>query len=157
MKITFLLNGKTEEDYIENGLRSYEKRIMRYVPYQRIEIPSPRFQTGVKENFVKEAEARLMEKYFPTGSELILLDEKGKMMSSTEFATLLQQKMNSGIKNLLFVVGGPYGFHENIIKQSTLRLSLSPMTFPHQLVRLIFAEQLYRAFTILRNEPYHHE
>lgn len=157
MKITLLLNGKTEEEYIENGLRSYERRIIRYVPYQRIEIPSPRFQAGVKENFVKEAEARLMEKYFPAGSELILLDEKGKSMSSIEFAAFLQQKMNSGIKNLIFVVGGPYGFHENIINQSSLRLSLSSMTFPHQLVRLIFAEQLYRAFTILRNEPYHHD
>lgn len=157
MKITFLLNGKTEEEYIEQGLKGYERRIVRYTAYQRIEIPSPRIQAGAKEAFIKEAEARLMEKHLPIGAELILLDEKGKMMTSIEFAALLQQKMNAGIKNLVFAVGGPYGFHESIVKQSNLKISLSPMTFPHQLVRLIFAEQLYRAFTILRNEPYHHE
>ncbi len=157
MKIVFLLNGKTQEEYVEKGLLEYEKRIQRYVPYQRIEIPSPRIQAGTQETFVKEAEARLMEKYVLRGAELILLDEKGKMMSSVEFASMLQQRMNTGLKNIVFAVGGPYGFHENILKQSSFRLSLSPMTFPHQLVRLIFAEQLYRAFTILRNEPYHHE
>lgn len=157
MKITFLLNGKTEEDYIEKGLEAYEKRIVRYISYQRIEIPSPKAQAGAREEFVREAEARLMEKYLTAGSELVLLDEKGKMMSSTEFAAWLQQKMNAGTKNLVFAVGGPYGFHESIVRKSNHLLSLSPMTFPHQLVRLIFAEQLYRALTILRNEPYHHE
>ncbi|MGC8865729.1 MAG: 23S rRNA (pseudouridine(1915)-N(3))-methyltransferase RlmH [Bacteroidales bacterium] len=157
MKIIFLLNGKTEEDYIEKGLTTYERRIAKYIPYQRIEIPSPKVPAGARPALVREAEARLMEKYLIGGNELILLDERGKMMSSTEFAAWLQQKMNAGTKNLVFVVGGPYGFHENIVRQSHLQLSLSPMTFPHQLVRLIFAEQLYRAFTLLRNEPYHHE
>ncbi len=157
MKITLLVNGKTEEDYIVQGLMVYERRIVRYITYQRIEIPSPRIQAGAKESFVREAEARMMEKHMPEGSDLILLDEKGKMMTSNEFATLLQHKMNAGTKNLIFAVGGPYGFHESILKQCSLKISLSPMTFPHQLVRLIFAEQLYRALTILRNEPYHHE
>ena len=157
MKITLLFNGKTEEDYIEQGLKVYERRIVRYITYQRTEIPSPRIQAGAKESFVREAEARLMQKHIPEASELILLDEMGRMMTSNEFAALLQQKMNAGTKNLVFAVGGPYGFHESIVKQSSLKISLSPMTFPHQLVRLIFAEQLYRALTILRNEPYHHE
>ncbi|MDO9511369.1 MAG: 23S rRNA (pseudouridine(1915)-N(3))-methyltransferase RlmH [Bacteroidales bacterium] len=156
MKIRFVLNGKTEEKHIDLGCQIYEKRIKRFVAFDQVVVPSPRLPSSAKPMHVKEKEAEVMEKVFLTDEYIMLLDEGGQEMTSVEFSDFLQQRMNSGIKSLCFIVGGPHGFADSIRQKSKGSLSLSKMTFPHQLVRLLFMEQLYRAFSILRNDPYHH-
>ena len=156
MKITFLLNGKTEDEYVEQGCRIYESRLSRYILYRRVELASPKVPSGTPPEGIRVREAEILLRQLTDEDVVILLDEKGSSFTSKEFARFLQQKLNSGIKSLVFVVGGPFGFDERIYRRSQAQISLSPMTFPHQLVRIIFAEQLYRAFSILRNEPYHH-
>lgn len=156
MKIRLITIGRTEETYVEEGLQIYEKRILHYLPYARIELSVNRINVKNDEKAVLLGEAALLEKNLDPESFVVLLDEKGKKFTSIEFAQFIQQKMNSGIKNLTFIIGGAYGFHERIYQIADEKISLSSMTFPHQLVRLIFAEQLYRALTILNHEPYHH-
>lgn len=157
MKITLLAHGKTDVPFFRDALEFYSERIKHYVGYTCIEIPSPKIAASATRLMVMEKEAGLAEKYFRTGNHIILLDEKGKEYSSVKFAGLLQAKMNAGIKDLVFMTGGPYGFSDRIYARAHEKMALSQMTLPHQMARVIFAEQLYRAFSILRNESYHHE
>jgi 23S rRNA (pseudouridine1915-N3)-methyltransferase len=156
MKIILILNGKTEEEYLANGFAVYEQRLKRYVTFETLVIPALKNTKALSVAQQKQKEGELILKSIQHSDKLILLDENGKEHTSSGFADFIQAQMNSGIKNLVFVVGGPYGFSEEIYKRANGKLSLSKMTFSHQMVRLFFAEQLYRAMTILKNEPYHH-
>ncbi|HLO91905.1 MAG: 23S rRNA (pseudouridine(1915)-N(3))-methyltransferase RlmH [Chloroflexota bacterium] len=155
MKITLLTVGKTDNNYLSEGLKVYLERLSHYIRFDFIEIQTPAKFKSLNTEQLKDAEGKLLLKYFETSDMVVLLDEKGKMQTSEEFAAWLQKIMNSGTRHLMFVVGGAFGFSQEVYKTSGGKLSLSPMTFSHQMVRLFFTEQLYRAFTILKNEPYH--
>jgi 23S rRNA (pseudouridine1915-N3)-methyltransferase len=157
MKVTLILNGKTEDEYIQKGITLFEERLKHYVPFESIIIPALKNTKALSVEQQKEKEGELVLKNIQPSDRLILLDENGKEYTSLEFSGFIQQQMNSGIKNLIFVVGGPYGFSNAIYKRANAKLALSKMTFSHQMVRLFFVEQLYRAMTILKNEPYHHQ
>jgi 23S rRNA (pseudouridine1915-N3)-methyltransferase len=157
MKISLILTGKTTEAYLKEGFLIYEKRIKRYIPFETIIIPDLKNAKNLDIAQVKEKEADMQLKYIENSDYVVLLDETGKEFRSKGFADFLQLRMNSSVKNLVFVVGGPYGFSERILAKANLEISLSKMTFSHQLVRLLFVEQLYRAFSIIHHEPYHHE
>ena len=157
MKITLILNGKTEEDYLLTGILAYEKRLKHYVSFESIVIPALKNTKALSIEQQKEKEGELLFKEIQSFDRLILLDENGKEHNSVEFSGFLQQQMNSGIKNLVFVVGGPYGFSDAVYKRANGKIALSKMTFSHQMVRLFFVEQIYRGMTILKNEPYHHQ
>ncbi|HSH65988.1 MAG TPA: 23S rRNA (pseudouridine(1915)-N(3))-methyltransferase RlmH [Bacteroidia bacterium] len=156
MKVTLILNGKTEDDYIQKGISVFEQRLKHYLPFEMIVIPSLKNTKALSIEQQKQKEGELILKNIQPTDRLILLDENGKEYTSPGFSVYIQQQMNSGIKNLVFVVGGPYGFSEDVYKKASAKISLSKMTFSHQMVRLFFVEQLYRAMTLLRNEPYHH-
>lgn len=156
MKITFLLIGKSHFEFVKQGMLEYSKRIVRYVPFQIVELPDVANSGKLDEPMRKKKEAEAMRKEFKPGDLIILLDEKGKEMSSVQMAGWMEKKMQSGIKRIVFVCGGAYGFDESLLKQSNEKISLSKMTFSHQIVRVVFLEQLYRAFTIINHEPYHH-
>lgn len=157
MNIVLLCVGKTDEKSIEELLVKYENRLPSYWNYQRLEIPNIKNRKNLSESQQKEKEAELIREKLQPGDYLILLDENGKSLSSVEFSSRLQSLMNQAVKRTVFVVGGPYGFDKSLYKRMNLKLSLSKMTFTHQMVRLFFTEQLYRAFTILQGQPYHHE
>jgi 23S rRNA (pseudouridine1915-N3)-methyltransferase len=157
MKITLILNGKTEDDYLIRGFSAYEQRLKHYVSFETIVIPALKNTKGISVAQQNQIEGEVLLKQLQNSDRLILLDENGKEFNSVGFADFLQQQMNSGIKNLVFVVGGPFGFSEEVYKRANGKLALSKMTFSHQMVRLFFVEQLYRGMTILKNEPYHHE
>jgi len=157
MKITFILNGKTEDDHIIKGVAVYEQRLKHYVSFETVVIPALKNTKALSIDQQKQKEGELILKNIQTSDRLILLDENGKEYNSVGFANFIQQQMSSGIKNVVFVVGGPYGFSDEVYKRANAKFSLSKMTFSHQMVRLFFVEQLYRAMTILRNEPYHHQ
>ena len=157
MKIKLLVIGKTDNKNLQQLIDDYQKRLGFYSKFELIVIPDIKNAKNITENQQKEKEGELILRQLDSSDELILLDEKGKQFRSVEFADLLQKKMNSGIKQLVFVVGGPYGFSDELYKMANAKISLSKMTFSHQMVRLFMVEQLYRAFTILKNEPYHHE
>jgi 23S rRNA (pseudouridine1915-N3)-methyltransferase len=157
MKITFILNGKTEDDHIVKGLAVYEQRLKHYVSFETIIIPALKNTKALSIDQQKQKEGELILKNIQSADRLILLDENGKEYNSVGFAAFIQQQMNSGIKNVVFVVGGPYGFSDEVYKRANAKVSLSKMTFSHQMVRLFFVEQVYRAMTILKNEPYHHQ
>lgn len=156
MKITLLLTGKTELDYVLKGMEEYIKRIKHYNSLELITIPDIKNTKNLTIEQYKQREAEHQIKYLQNSDLIILLDEYGKEFSSVEFANFLESKMLASVKNMAFIVGGAYGFSAEIMKMSQLSISLSKLTFPHQLVRLIFMEQLYRAFTIIRKEKYHH-
>jgi 23S rRNA (pseudouridine1915-N3)-methyltransferase len=156
MKITLVLTGKTEIDYILKGVEEYIKRIKRYVSFEVISIPDIKNAKNLTIEQYKLKEAEIQLKYLQNFDLIILLDENGKEFTSVEFARYVESKMQISIKNMVFLVGGAYGFAAEIKKISHQSISLSKLTFPHQLVRLIFLEQLYRAFTIIHNEKYHH-
>ena len=147
MKICLLVIGKTDADYIRAGIEEYEKRLRKYVGYEMKVLPDVKNTKHMSET---------LEQFLPT-DYVILLDERGKQYGSGEFSAFLAQKMLNGIKRLVFVIGGPYGFSEAVYRKADELLSLSKMTFSHQMVRMIFAEQIYRAMTIMKGEPYHHE
>ncbi len=153
MKTTFVVIGKTEDPAVKAGLALYEGRLRHYLDYQLTELPAAKVTEPLKQ---KEKEGEALLKLLKPSDVLVLLDEKGKEYDSVGFASFMQQQMNRSTKHLLFATGGAHGFSEEVYKRANAKLSLSKMTFPHQLVRLIFAEQLYRAMTILRNESYHH-
>lgn len=134
----------------------YSKRLGHYIQFEMNVIPDIKNAKNLSETLQKKAEGDEILKRINASETLILLDENGKSYSSEKFSEFLQKKMNSGLKNLVFVIGGPYGFSDEIYDRANGKISLSSMTFSHQMVRLFFIEQLYRAFTILRNEPYHH-
>lgn len=157
MKITLLLNGKTDRNFIREAIDLYAERMKKYVPFEIKVIPPPKKSKNLSEEQYKQEEAKLIEKFFQASDYLILLDEKGKAMNSRKFAEFIQDKMNHGVKNLVFVIGGHYGFPESIKGKAHGLFSLSEMTFSHQVVRVMFMEQIYRAMTILNNEPYHNE
>jgi 23S rRNA (pseudouridine1915-N3)-methyltransferase len=157
MKITLILNGKTEEDYLLTGISAYEKRLKHYIPFETIVIPALKNTKALSIEQQKDKEGELLFKEIQSTDRLILLDEGGKEYNSVDFSGFLQQQMNTGIKNLVFLVGGPYGFSDEVYKRANGKISLSRMTFSHQMVRLFFVEQIYRGMTILKNEPYHHQ
>lgn len=157
MKIKFIVNGKTGETWLRKGIDTYLGRINHLVPIQLIEIPELRNTGSLPVADQLEQEAAKVRKLLQPGDVLILLDEHGKTFTSLGFSAFLNQQFLSGKKNLVFVTGGPFGFSDILKKEASHLVSLSSMTFPHQLVRLLFAEQLYRAMTLLKNLPYHHE
>lgn len=157
MKITLILNGKTEDDYLQKGISIFEQRLKHYLSFESIVIPALKNTKALSVDQQKQKEGELVLKNLQPSDRLILLDENGKEYTSVQFSTFLQQQMNSGIKNLVLVVGGPYGFSEELYKRANGKISLSKMTFSHQMVRLFLVEQVYRAMTILKNEPYHHQ
>lgn len=157
MKILLLAIGKTDEDYLITGIKKYVGRLGHYVSFELKEIPDIRNRKTLNEEQQKKAESFLLLSQLQPGDHVVLLDEKGKQHSSVEFSSMLERLMASGIKRLVFVIGGPYGFASEVYAKADDKMSLSPMTFSHQMVRLIFVEQLYRAFTILKGEPYHHQ
>ena len=156
MKITLLVVGKTTDTHIEKLIQEYQKRLVHYVPFALTIIPELKNTKSLTSQQQKQVEGELILKYVTPSTEMILLDERGSEFRSIEFADFLQKKMSSG-RDVVFVVGGPYGFSENVYQRANAKISLSKMTFSHQMVRLFFVEQLYRAMTILRGEPYHHE
>jgi len=157
MKIGLIVIGKTDEIYLQKGLEIFMKRIPHYILFEMKIIPDIKNSKNLSEEQQKEKEGELILQQLLPSDELFLLDDQGMEVNSVEFARFLEKKMLSGIKRLVFVIGGPYGFSENVYLKANGKISLSKMTFSHQMVRLIFAEQLYRAFTILKGEPYHHQ
>ncbi len=157
MKVKLVAIGKTDEPWLIEGMKEYRNRIKRYLSLEVIEIPGLKNASHYSNQDWKAKEAAKILPVFTSSDIIILLDEKGSEMTSVEFSSFLNQKFSSGSKNLVFVIGGPYGFDESVRKKAHFSLSLSQMTFSHQMVRLFFLEQLYRALTILRNEAYHHE
>jgi len=157
MKITLILIGKTEEAFVEQGFNLYLSRLRHYITIKVVVIPALKVASNLTPQQVKEREAVLILKQLSPGSTLAVLDEKGTELRSVEFSAQLQKWMNSGIRELVFLVGGAFGIADEVKKRAAFQLSLSQLTFTHQLIRLVFAEQLYRAFTIIRNEPYHNE
>lgn len=156
MTISLLCIGKTDSKEISSLLENYEKRLRHYIRFERVVLPDVK-RKNLSPAQQKSAEADLLLKKLSPSDQVILLDEKGKEFRSVEWSAQLESKMVQGTKRLVFVVGGPYGFDEQIYKRANSKMSLSRMTFSHQMVRLFFVEQLYRAFTIIRKEPYHHE
>jgi 23S rRNA (pseudouridine1915-N3)-methyltransferase len=157
MKILLLVIGKTDEKYLIEGMDKYRNRLKHYIGFDYEEIPDIKNRKSLSEAQQKKQEGDLILSKINAGDKLVLLDDKGKDYSSIYFSKHLQQQMNSGIKRLVFVVGGPYGFDASVYAKSQGKLSLSKMTFSHQMIRLFMVEQVYRAMTILKNEPYHHE
>lgn len=157
MKITLLTIGKTEDKYLIEGIAKYLKRLVHYVNFKIIELPELKNTKSLSEEQQKSKEADLLLKEVATTDYLILLDEKGMELSSKQFSAFLNKKMVGSVQHIVFMVGGPYGFEQRINQRTNEKISLSKMTFSHQMVRLFMVEQLYRAFTILKGEPYHHE
>ena len=156
MKIKLLFTGKTDTHYLEEGISDYLSRLKQYTRVEVHEVKIPRQWNALPADQRKEREGQLILKHLVAGDECILLDERGRSFSSVKFAAFLAEKMQRGTKTLAFVVGGPWGFSPALYHKASMQLSLSSMTFSHQMVRLFFTEQLYRAYTILRGEPYHH-
>lgn len=157
MKVTLFAIGKTDDKNIIALTDMYIKRLSHYINFTFEIIPDIKNSKNLSEAQQKVAEGDEILKRVENSDTIILLDENGKTYTSVGFSKFLQKKMNSGLKNLVFVIGGPYGFSEEIYSKANGKLSLSSMTFSHQMVRPFFIEQLYRGFTILRNEPYHHQ
>jgi 23S rRNA (pseudouridine1915-N3)-methyltransferase len=156
MKITLLVVGKTTDSHIEALIQEYQKRLSHYLPFTLQVIPELKNTKALTSEQQKQAEGELILRTITPATDLILLDEHGKEYRSIEFADYIQKRMSSG-RDVVFVVGGPYGFSEAVYQRANGKISLSKMTFSHQMVRLFFVEQIYRAMTILRGEPYHHE
>lgn len=157
MKITLLTVGKTDKDWVRQGLDIYVSRLKHYIPFSIVEIPELKNAAAMSKEQIKTKEGELILKNIRPTDDVILLDERGKEFSSVELAKTIQDKISYVGKDIVYVIGGAYGFSEAVYKRADSKLSLSRMTFSHQMVRAIFAEQIYRAFTIIRGEPYHHE
>jgi 23S rRNA (pseudouridine1915-N3)-methyltransferase len=156
MKITLLIIGKTEDAYLKEGIDKYLKRLKHYIKIEIVEIAELKNTKALTQEQQKAKEAELILKKITAIDHLILLDENGVQLSSTQFAAYIDKKAVGSVSNLVFIVGGPYGFDESVYQRANDKISLSKMTFSHQMVRLFFVEQLYRAFTIIKGEPYHH-
>lgn len=156
MKISFWSIGKAHEAYVRSGIEDFSKRIANYFPVQWTIIPAPKNAGVLSEADLKKREGEMILDFLKVDDYLIALDERGKELSSEDLAGFIQQRANESARNLVFLIGGAFGLDENVLKAAKFKWSLSPLTFPHQLVRLILAEQVYRACTILRNEKYHH-
>ncbi|MFI0426367.1 MAG: 23S rRNA (pseudouridine(1915)-N(3))-methyltransferase RlmH [Flavobacterium sp.] len=157
MNIRLIAIGKTDNKDLQSLINDYTKRLSFYVKFDLEIIPDIKNVKNLSETQQKEKEGELILSKISATDQLILLDENGKTFSSVGFSDYLQKKMNTGIKTLVFVIGGPYGFSETVYQKAQGKVSLSEMTFSHQMVRLFVIEQIYRGFTILRNEPYHHQ
>lgn len=155
MQITLIQTGKTRFAYLQEGIIDYQKRLMHYINFEEITIPDLKNSKNLTISEIKKREGEQFLKLIDKGAFLILLDEKGKEMTSLEFADFIRKNLNSG-RDIVLLIGGAYGFSEEVYNRANDKISLSKMTFSHQMVRLIFAEQLYRAMTIIKGEPYHH-
>lgn len=156
MKISLISIGQTKQVHVKQGLEFYQRRLRRYNPFEYLELPETKGKIS-SIALQKQAESERLLKSIDSTSFVVALDEYGQNMTSPQFASWMQQRMNQSTRRLVFCIGGAYGHGEALLARANLKLSLSSMTFPHDLVRLIFVEQLYRAFTILRKEPYHHD
>lgn len=156
MKIILLVVGKTTDTWVQTAISLYETRIKHYLPFELVVIPTIKTAKNLTEDQVKEKEGQAILGWIKPGDAMVLLDEKGMTLTSEGFADRLQKKMNAGVRNLVFVVGGPYGFSPAVYDAVSERMSLSALTLTHQMVRILFIEQVYRAMTILKGEPYHH-
>ncbi len=157
MTIKLLAIGKTDSSQLQELIEIYQKRLRHYINFEMELMPDVKKTKNLSEEQQTQKEGELILKRLAPTDVLILFDEKGKHYSSVEFSFYLQKKMNAGIKQLVFLIGGPYGFSNEVYAKASGKISLSKMTFSHQMVRLFITEQIYRAFTILKNEPYHHE
>jgi len=157
MKISLLVIGKTDAGYFIDAVNEYQKRLEHYIPFEMQVIPDIKNSKNLTTEQQKKKEGELILKNLQPGDYIALLDEKGKEYTSLQFASYIEKKTHTISRRLVFIIGGPYGFSPSIYGKANERLTLSRMTFSHQMVRLIFLEQLYRAMTILNNEPYHHE
>jgi 23S rRNA (pseudouridine1915-N3)-methyltransferase len=157
MKVLLLMVGKTAESWLQKGVNQYFDRLTHYLPFEVKVLPDIKNPGKMKAEALKQQEGEVILKNVESSDQLLLLDEGGKHFSSREFSGYMEKQMLGGARRLIFVIGGAWGFSEEVYQRSNGRLSLSRMTFSHQMVRLIFAEQLYRAMTILKNEPYHHD
>jgi 23S rRNA (pseudouridine1915-N3)-methyltransferase len=157
MNIKLIAIGKTDDKALQSLIEDYAKRLSFYIKFDLDVIPDIKNVKNVSEAQQKVKEGELILSKINSTDQLILLDENGKTFSSVAFSDELQKKMNSGVKTVVFVIGGPYGFSDTVYAKAQGNISLSSMTFSHQMVRLFFIEQLYRGFTILKNEPYHHK
>ena len=157
MEISLIVIGKTNARYLQEGIEEYIKRLKHYIPYSITVLPDIKNTKKLTEEQQKEAEGKLMLDALKPGDCLVLLDERGKEFTSVAFADYLQRKMNAGLRRLVFVIGGPYGFSQSVYDRADEKISLSKMTFSHEMIRLFFTEQVYRAMTIQRGEPYHHQ
>lgn len=156
MKITFLTVGKTEDAYLKDGIEKYVKRLKHYTRLEIIELAELKNTKALTPEQQKAKEAEMILKKITATDYVILLDENGTELTSQQFGAYINKKAIAAVVNLVFIVGGPYGFDEQVYQRANDKLSLSRMTFSHQMVRLFFTEQLYRAFTIIKGEPYHH-
>lgn len=157
MKISLITVGKTDIAWVRQGLDMYVSRLKHYAPFELVEIPELKNVSALTKDQIKLKEGELIMKLVKHSDDLVLLDEHGREFRSIEFARYLEDKMISSGRDIVFVVGGAYGFSPDVYSRANGKISLSKMTFSHQIVRTIFAEQLYRAFTIIKGEPYHHE
>lgn len=157
MNIKLIVVSKTDEKYLQQGIDIYISRLKHYVNFEMVVIPALKDQKGASPDEIKEREATLLLKQLEKCDRVVLLDEHGIEHTSVAFSQYLQKQMNAGVRNLAFVVGGAFGFAQSVYAAANDKVSLSKMTFNHQMVRLFFVEQLYRAFTIIRHEPYHNE
>ena len=156
MKIILFLTGKTVDPRLASLIDEYKQRLVHYVPFEIVTLPDLKNAKSLTEEQVKTAEGEALLKCLTPSMDVLLLDEHGKEMRSIEFADFLQRKMSSG-RDLALVIGGPYGFSQAVYARANGKISFSRMTFSHQMIRVMAIEQIYRAMTILRNEPYHHE
>ena len=157
MELKLVTVGKTDVRWVKEGLDLYVSRLKHYVPFSLVEIPQLKNVSAFSEEQIKEKEGELILRQLNPGDAVILLDEHGREYRSVEWAEWIRQRLARGGKGLVFVIGGAYGFSQAVYDRAEGKVSLSKMTFSHQMVRTIFAEQLYRAFTIIKGEPYHHE
>jgi 23S rRNA (pseudouridine1915-N3)-methyltransferase len=157
MKVKLICCGKTVDSYLIEGELNYQNRLKHYFVFERIDLPDLKNTKNLSTSQIKEEEGKMILKQLTSNQEVILLDEKGKNYTSVEFASYINQHFTYNFKDLVFVIGGPYGFSNAIYDRANGKVSLSNMTFSHQMVRMIFLEQLYRAASINKGEPYHHE
>lgn len=157
MKIVIIAVGRTTTGYINEGINHYMDRLRHYLPVELLVIPDVKATKAMTETKQKDAEGKAILATLQPGDNVILLDERGRQKTSREFSEMIVEKMNRGLRRLVFVIGGPYGFSADVYARADSQLSLSRMTFTHEMVRLFFTEQVYRAMTIIRGEPYHHD
>jgi len=157
MRISLLVIGKTDMGYFKEAIDEYKNRLAHYISFELQVLPDIKNVKNLSVSQQKEKEGELILKSIQPGDYLVLLDERGKEFTSLQFASYIEKKTHTVSKRLVFLIGGPYGFSDAVYEKASEKISLSKMTFSHQMIRLVFAEQLYRAMTILNNEPYHHE